>query len=489
MTATMPGRTAVRHAVIYARVSADDQRQRRSVGQQEQECRDVAADADWTVDQVFTDNDRSASRYARKVREAHAELLAYLATADVQVLILWEPSRGDRELESWAGLLNLCRRRGIRIHIAMHRRTYDLDQARDWRTLAEDGVDSAYESEKTRERIMRHVRDNAMQGRPHGKLRYGFRRVYDDRGAFVAQVHHEEQAAIIREAARRVSAGEALYGIAQDLNDRGVPAPRGATWQPTQIKRLVTDPAYIGQRVHQGRVVGPAVWDAILDEQTHAECVARLTDPARRTQHDTAIRHLLSGVMTCAECGSRMRVQKNRGYLAYLCVDKFCTSVETTKVEGFITDMVLARLSRPDAHELFAARRDDGTADARTEAAELRTRLDGFYAAAATGGLSPAGLAAIEARLLPQIEDADRRSVVVPVPSLLRDTAGPDAAARWDRMTMVQRRELLRLVVVPKVAKGRKGQRGPIDPMRLGASRWVGDDRTWAEIWAADNNG
>jgi DNA invertase Pin-like site-specific DNA recombinase len=56
-------------AVIYTRVSQDRGAGKRSVGEQEAECRTVAIDNGWTVVKVFTDNDRSASRYAKKARD------------------------------------------------------------------------------------------------------------------------------------------------------------------------------------------------------------------------------------------------------------------------------------------------------------------------------------------------------------------------------------------------------------------------------------
>lgn len=69
--------------------------------------------------------------------------------------MLWESSRGGRELEAWAGFLNACREHRVLIHVTSHQRTYDMQVGPDWKTLAEDGVASAYESELTSERISR----------------------------------------------------------------------------------------------------------------------------------------------------------------------------------------------------------------------------------------------------------------------------------------------------------------------------------------------
>ncbi|MFR9777310.1 recombinase family protein [Micromonospora sp. MS34] len=478
-----PGLRAAVIAVIYARVSDDDKRQRRSVGEQEQECQQDAVDQAWTVARVFVDNDRSASRYARKQREEYAKLLDYLATEHVDVLILWESSRGGRELEGWAGLLNLCRRRRARIHVVTHRRTYDLENPRDWRTLAEDGVDSAYESEKTRERILRSVRGKAASGQPHGKLLYGYRRTYDDRGNFVAQVIHEDQAEVVREAARRVAAGEPCRSIAQDFNRRGIPTPRGGGhgWMLSQIRRTLLNPGYIGKRVHLGKIVGDAKWPAILDEGTYAVCRSILTDPRRKTQRDTAVRHLLSGAAVCDVCSSRMRVQKNRTHYAYLCSAQFCVSVKTAVLEQFVVTVLMARLSRPDALDLLAAAEDAGEPEqARQEVEEKRARLDEWYAAAARGEISPAGLASIERQLLAEIEAAESKAQHVDVPPLVRDLVGPGVEQRWERLNIGQQREVVSLLLDLRVGKTYRGARS-LDPARLGNSRWRGDSQTWAE--------
>lgn len=468
-------------AVIYCRVSMD-KRDRASVQQQEDEARLAATALGWTVVEVLADNDVSASRHARKERQFYPALLELIRGGNVDVVIFWESSRGDRELERWAGLLNLCRNQGVKIHICTHDRTYDLDNARDWKTLAEDGVNNAYASEETRTRVLRAVRSQAAKGLPHGKLAYGYVRRYDERGRFLEQIEEPEQAAIIRDCARRVAAGESLYSIAQDLNARGIPAPRGGTWMPGQIKRLVTNPRYIGQRVHQGVVVGPAVWAAILDEDVFTECVRRMADPRRYTTRDRSLKYLLTGILHCAECGARCRVIKNRGYHAYACFERFCVSVRTVKVEDFVVEMVVERLEQPDILAGLAARADRQAAGATGEASGLQARLEGFYEAAARGEISPAALATIEARILPQIDEAIARAYQAPLPRLVRAAAGPDARQRWERLDLGQKREIIEKLADLQVSATVRGSR--FSYLRLGKSRWRGDELTWAERWA-----
>lgn len=501
-------------AVIYTRVSQDRKSRQKSVSQQEDEARLACAALGWEVVEVFTDNDRSASRHATKERPGYAELRRHLTTEPVGVLVLWESSRGSRELEDWAGLLNLCRTRGIFIHIVDHDRTYNLDIPRDWKTLAEDGVSNAYASEETRQRVLRDVRATAAKGLPHGKLQYGYARHYGPDGSFIEQYAVPEQAAVLREAARRLLAGESCYAVAVDFNRRGIAAPGVAgvmrraakvrasahdggaeadalerkaaalTWDGPEIKRLVINPAYIGKRVHQGVIVSDAVWPAILDEEDHYRLVQLLTDPARRTVENPAVTHLLTGLAR-AQCGGPMRPQKNRTIRSYMCRADFCVSIKVQWLEGFVSDLVIARLSMPDAAEVFAARTDDtkARAAAEAEAKTLQDRLDAFTLEGARGNLTPARLAIIEAELTPQIEAARLRARPRPVSAAVAELTAPgvDVAARWAKMSIVRRRDVVNRVIGElRVAKGRQGARS-FDPVRLDNSRWMGDTMTWGE--------
>lgn len=445
-------------AVIYKRVSEDDKKNKRSISQQEQESRTACEREGWTVDAVFDDNDRSASRHARRARPGYAELIEHLRSGRADVLVLWESSRGDRELERWAGLLNLCRNLGIGIHIVTHHRTYDLSVPRDWRTLAEDGVDSAYESEKTRERVLRDMRANAEQGRPHGKLLYGYRRTYDARGNFVSQDVDEDQAAIVLDAAKRVEARESLYEIANDYNGRGIPAPRGGSWDPTQIKRLCVNPAYIGKRVHRGEIIGDGVWPAILSESLYWTAHAILTDPARNNVRDRSIKHLLSGIAKCGVCEGPMRVLPNRGNLSYLCESGFCVTIKESMLDAFIEKTVRERIFKLEVSEIPDAQADQTRKAARAELAELEQRLEEFTTEAALGRLSAARLSKVEAKLQPLIDDARRRTKVVGSNKLLYKVV--ENPQLWDDGTVVERREILDalgfVIHVDKIGRGRR---------------------------------
>lgn len=483
-------RTTLR-AVIYVRVSQDRKGQGKSVSEQETESRQTAHEEGFLVVEMFKDNDKSASRHAKKSRPGYLEMRDYLKTGNVDVLILWESSRGSRELEDWAGLLNLCRRMKILIHVISHGRTYDMENPRDWRTLAEDGIDSQYESEKTRERILRSVRSNQASGKPHGKLLYGYSREFDQRGN-AHWVINEAQAVIVREAAERTAQGEALYAIAADFNARGIPTPRTDAlprlieaekdfekrdkltdeletakyqWDPQQIKRLCNNPAYIGMRAVGGQakrwqIVGKAVWDPIIDDQTFQACADIFNTPGRdpRRNADNTIKHLLSGIAR-TPCGGRVRLAKNRTHFAYICEVDFCVSMEQERLESYVIAQTKERLITLSVAETAesAAHGDAERSKARKEAEDLRRYLEDFTKEAAAERLSATRIAAVEREIMPRIEALEARSRAARIPRVIwRLVHEPK---KLDTMTMPEKRQLLRSMVTITLLKIGRGKR------------------------------
>src|SRR5258707_13672162 len=131
-------------AALYQRVSTTDQ----ALGRQYEENRAAVARHGWRAVE-YEDPGQSASRFARPgggaSREQWGRLLADLAAGKIGVLVLWEASRGDRQLAGWAQLLDTCRKHGVLIPITSQDHTYDLSRAREWRTRAEARSDRPYE--------------------------------------------------------------------------------------------------------------------------------------------------------------------------------------------------------------------------------------------------------------------------------------------------------------------------------------------------------
>ncbi len=457
-------------AAIYTRVSSDPRAEGRSVGEQEAECRAFCERQRWDVVQVFSDNDRSASKYAKKSRPEYEQLLNYIGERRCDVLVTWESSRAQRDLKAYVVLSDACERAGV---LWSYRgKTHDLSNPDDRMATGLDALLSERESGVTRERVLRAMRANSAAGRPHGKIPYGYRREYDSStGALVRQVVREDQAAVIRECAQRFLSGEAPYAIAKRLDARGVLPPRPykvvngererdpkVRWNLTQVRRLITNPAYIARRVHRGEDVGEADWPAILDESSFYQCAAKLADPARKFSHDSAVKFLLSGVAHCGVCGGRIKVGRPRGRDSYVCHEKQCVARKVDAVDDLVTEVVLTRLENPDALALFAHKDDSNVSDALERISELRARLDGVYDVVADGTVSAAALGRIEPGVLQQIAEQEARLKRADVPTAIYELAGNPRDV-WPTLLLTQQRECLKVLLDIRIMRTTNGER------------------------------
>lgn len=421
----------------YLRVSRDQSGRAKSPAQQHKEnVRAVAARGWELVDDPYKDNDRSASRYARKQREDYSRMIDDLRRGDFKadVLVLWELSRGSRRVSEWTLLLDALADAGVKVYSTNNDKLFDPGKDGDYDDLLAAALDSQRESTKTSARIRRDVRASAAEGRPHGKKLYGYDRRYDEHTReLVEVVFNEKEAAVVREAGERVLAGETFYAIAKSLNERGV-APRRASfkdhraglgWTSVAIRQMLEMESYGGIRKHQSKRQGiddrhDAIWPAMFDELTWRRLQDELSRRRTTDSNGNAIRpreqwdpkHLLTGIAVCGECGSIMRVgYQNAGrrkpllgpdgeqltwtrvkdgkrvvelrweprerYATYVCVGApgrsgFHVAVKESLLDEAIEAAVVARLSRPDVLAALG-QRDEGL-DARR--AELLDQIE-----------------------------------------------------------------------------------------------------------------
>lgn len=455
-------------AGVYARVSLDPRGEGRSVNEQVSECQAWAAREGWEIVDTITETG-SASRYARstQARTGWPALVALLESGSIDILITWEASRATRQLREYAELVDLCTEHGVLWGYSGT--VYDL-ATRDARfRTGLDALLAQDESHRASDRILRASRARAVAGTPHGKLPYGYRREYDPTtGALLRQVPDETTAPIVREMIQRVGAGESLYSIAKDLTDRKVTIPRPATarheataWLPSTVRRIVVSPTYAAHRVHRGQVVGDATWPALVDEATHQRALAAVEEMNERAPRvDRTVKHLLSGIARCGECGGPMVRHVNRGkYPAYMC--KLCRKVSRSqgKVEEYVIDRLMPVLA--ELHDNPPPATNERAAAAEEEAEALRRRLSTFIDQAVDGSLSAAALARVEARLLPQIQQAERTSRELRRPAVLGGYDFSDPVALWKTLDIIDKRLItaaaLDITILRAGAKGNHG--------------------------------
>lgn len=445
----------VKRALIYNRVSSDPSGRAISVASQDTENRAFCERQGWTVVGTVTDNDRSASRHATRPRDGYTEVRRAMAARELDVLVCWEASRGERDLEVYVQLRRLCADNAVLW--AYSGRVHDLTRTDDRFNTGLDVLLAEREADVTRDRIRRAVRTAAAQGQPHGTLPYGYRRVYDDRtGALIEQVPDEATAPIVAGIVSRVIDGRTLYSIVADLNERGVPTPQAVKdrlrgkderrlWSSSTVRALLRTPTIAGVRSHLG-VETPARWEPIVSEAEYRLACAILADPVRARNHaGTRARHLLSGIGTCGPCGAWLRPANNRGRPVYQCAGhgvghpagKAHVSRPRAPIEALVVRHVIGRLGDPGLLAEYARRHDAHRrrgVDLAGEVAALQADLDAHVRAAGMrSGVARAAFERVVDDLAGQIERKQAElSAAARLPAEVQEAAGPDAAAVWD---------------------------------------------------------
>lgn len=468
-------------AGIYCRISDDREGLEHGVDSQRADCLALCDRDGLTVCDVYVDNDLSASTKARKGRPEYGRLLADARAGRISIIVALSSARLTRAPREHEDQIDLGQHHGVR-YLFVKSPSFDLNTA-DGRQIARMlAATDAAEAERTAERVRRDVQRRVRTSEPHG----------GPRGYGIATGGRElvlEEADRIREWAGHILAGGKLDTLATRLNKAGHLTPGGKAWKPWVIRRILLAPRTAGLRVHEGAEYQAAT-PAIIEPDVWRAVVRLLTDPRRRT-HDqgTARRHLGTGLYWCDRCDRTVRATYHAtGRRLYRC-DCYRTW-RADLLDQFVLDTVEAGLMDENRlGRLLPRQRVAGPSLAalRTEAAVIGQNIKGMAAdlGRARSGVTLAalrdGIREGEDRL---VEIGQILDVATRADGLAAVVTADDPVATFRALDDLARRQaVVRGLMEIRLGPPVRGRAKWAPEKFLGASRWVGDDKTWGDHW------
>jgi site-specific DNA recombinase len=439
---------------IYLRMSMDRTGEEIGIDRYRSMCRAITDRHGWTSVTEYVDNDLSASK-PRGPKSDYARLLADVRAGQITVVVAHDIdrlTRIPREVEDW---IEMGQRGEVRLITADGEVDTFTENGRMY--LRIKAAVARHEVERKGRRQRDRNQQAASKGLPPGGRRaFGYKTNGDQmRG----------EATAVRDAYDALLAGQALSGIAADLNAAGHRTTSGGLWRHNAVRGMLLNPRNAGLRAHKGEIVGTGTWEPIVAEETWRATVEALQEPARKTNHvGNARRWLGSRYYLCGTCkpsqtvSSTYRIDHNgatkRIYKCFTCFHSRGAEI----IDEYVEMVIVKRLRRPDLIGLLAKPSPD-VAPLRTQATSLRKRID---ALADNVDIDEQTLArrsrALKAKLAEveqQLADAGRGSAALAM------LAHPDPGQAWLDLRDARRRQavmedLVESVTLLPVGTGRR---------------------------------
>lgn len=357
-------------AVIYRRQSSDPRNDELGISRQLEVCQRVATARGYSVEQVITDNDVSASKHGRP---GYGELIRLMQCGGIDVVLILRIDRLLRLNDELEELIAVVEHYPVRVVTAEGEIDLSTAQGRLLARILVSVARNEIEVKSARHKLAN--RQKAAQGLPYASWRaFG----YEPDGLTI----REPEAAVLREMARRVIVGHSYHEIATWLNSIGQRTARGNKWYAAGVRQILRFKRYAGIREYDG-VDYPAQWLAIFDAESweRLQLAIRQRTMNYPTGTPVARKYLLTGLLYCGICGGAMNGSTKRDRpdkalrRTYYCrkpADRAklgCGGVQrgAPALEHFVTECLFLRLDTPQFSSALADTADD---------AELRQLLD-----------------------------------------------------------------------------------------------------------------
>jgi DNA invertase Pin-like site-specific DNA recombinase len=442
-------------SAVYLRISKDKglgtEDEGLGVERQEAAIRKMLKARNWTVGPIYRDNDVSAS--GKVPRPEYDRMLADYAVGDFEAIAAFDHDRLTRRPVELEHLIELNQKQGLLVSTV----SGDVDF-----TTPNGILFARFRVNLAADELMRRSsRQKAKfaQDREAGKHHWRGKRPF---GLTLEGKKVPVEAQALNDIAEILLGGGTISAGVELLNSRGILTTFGKAWQRQPLRRTLLNPRVAGLLEHEGELL-PGNWDAVLDRDTWDAVTAVLNTPGRAKPKLTEREYLLSGLLTCEQCGgrcygtrARSTTGKRKETYIYRCA-KTHVSKAMKQTDQLVIMRTLAAFINIDVAEVEA---DKETLKALrgARAAEVK-RWSDFQQEAAEDEWTPSQYRLPRERHQTKLAEIDRQInelekvslVRMPTPDELAESTADDNGQivyvfEWDRISLEKRRRLIESV-------------------------------------------
>src|SRR5215470_16758711 len=325
-------RRMMRMAVIYARVSSEQQREENTIASQTAALIEFARSHELEVPKewVFEDEGYSGATLERPGLERVRDLAA---EGQIQVVLAYSPDRLSRKYAYQILLIEEFARHGVE---TLFVKSPQGNSPEDHLLVQFQGMIAEYERAQILERSRRGKRHRAQAGEVSvmSGAPYGYRYIRKRDEAHAAYLVEETEASVVRRVYHMYTVdGLSIAEITRRLNREGIPPRRAGRWERSVIWSILRNPAYCGvacfgktrlsaraqmrpqrrrgvttpsntgghQRPREEWIEIPV--PALVTEETFARAQELLYQNKIRSRRRTIAPSIVQGLVSCAKCG------------------------------------------------------------------------------------------------------------------------------------------------------------------------------------------
>ena len=447
---------------IYARVSTDMQAETgHSIAAQRHEMQEFAAARNWHITAEFIDPGISGSSMQRPALQ---EMLQAVRDHQIDIVLVHETSRLSRSVFDTFRILNVLGENDVG-YASVKEHDFNFTSPSDKFFLTMISAMNQYYLDILKQHTKKGKRERARKGLYNASvLPYGYR--HTEGSDQPPEVDPAEAAAVKLAFESYATGNYSFQEVADRLNQNGFRTRTGRRFSKDTIDDMLQNRFYLGKIVYgpAGKHEQPEIFDGqhpaiITDDVFNAVVAARKRRRGHiRSYQNKMETYLLNAISACSVCGRSLRAQKTktgryyremsgaRGFVDCPNAQKGVNAQTVeAQIEAIMRHMTLPEDWKDELDELLAQKETADFAvldNCRARLMAEKKRLRDLYVA----GFFADDMDAFKAQIAPIQKELDK----LPTPDYrtLEEAATTLAAIDevWDEATMVEKRDIIRLI-------------------------------------------